>query len=69
MFDHMPYDEYIINEYVINRVYNKYKSCFGGKDYVDVITSPYYMTDFESLPAKDRKMIKEFMRDKPVKKI
>lgn len=66
---HCPCDTYKINDYVVNRYYNNMKDVFGGKDYVDVIVSPYYMTDFDSLPSKDRKAIEEYMSKVPTKKI
>lgn len=63
--NNLPTLSYTIGEYVVNRIFNTFKDCFGGKDYVDIIVSPYYMTDFSSLPNKDRKMIEEYMDTVP----
>lgn len=60
-----PSKTFKIYEFVITRYYNNNKDVFGGKDYVDVIEEPFYMTDFNQLDKRDRKVVEEFMSKQP----
>lgn len=60
-----PSKTFKIDEFVITRYYNNNKDVFGGKDYVDVIEEPFYMTDFNQLDKRDRKVVEEFMSKQP----
>ena len=63
-----PSKTFKVDKFVITRYYNNNKDVFGGKDYVDVIEEPFYMTDLDGLDKKDRKVVEDFMEKQPKKK-
>lgn len=64
-----PSKTFKVDKFVITRYYNNNKDVFGGKDYVDVIEEPFYMTDLDGLDKKDRKVVEDFMEKQPKKYI
>lgn len=60
-----PSRTFDIDGIIVTRYYNTNKDVFGGKDYVDIITEPFYMTDFDALDKNDRGKVERFLSNQP----